>query len=276
MPIVSGNLLTTFDTLPNEWKVIFDLKPTNLTFGFDFDYWLNVFHMTNWAGNKLFGDKNPKITMTKTGLWICTPGKERTEYCIMGFEDTLAVGKWTRFEIAQEFVGTKLMVEVFINRAKVFSMENQLTGSLRNVKVYASTGAAQPAFPGHIKDLSILVKGGQCVEAEQDLSQLVQLDGSNSPATCIARCHDLGHAYAGVQNQNGCWCGGSHPTSITCNSECSEICPGDSGQKCGGSSRMNVWPTGLDPIPDDTPITGPGADATPEEIEAAFEVISTT
>ena len=38
---------------------------------------------------------------------------------------------------------------------------------------------------------------------------------------------------------------------------------------------MNVWPTGLDPIPNDTPITGPGADASPEEIEAAFEVIST-
>ena len=39
---------------------------------------------------------------------------------------------------------------------------------------------------------------------------------------------------------------------------------------------MNVWPTDLEPIPDDTTITGPDADASPEEIEAAFNVIAST
>ena len=37
---------------------------------------------------------------------------------------------------------------------------------------------------------------------------------------------------------------------------------------------MNVWPTNPEAIPNDPPITGPDADASPEEIEAAFNVIS--
>ena len=37
---------------------------------------------------------------------------------------------------------------------------------------------------------------------------------------------------------------------------------------------MNVWPTPLESNNLDKPITGPNADASPEEIEAAFNVIS--
>ena len=289
MPIVSGNLLTTFDSLPNQWKVIFELKPTNLTLN-PWDDWLNIFHMTNWAGKEVFGHHNPKITFKKSkdnikqGLWICSGLKlaDNPIYCVTGFQEMLAVGRWTRFEVSQEFVNAKLMFRVVINRAQVFSMENELTGSLKDVKVYAST-ASQGALPGYIKDLSILVKAGQCVVDSNGhrvlpniLPSTPALDASNSPATCIARCLELGHAYAGVQGGKGdqCLCGDSHPTTITCNSECSTDCPGDPEQKCGNSWRMNVWPTNLEPIPNDTPITGPNADASPEEIEAAFNVIS--
>ena len=282
MPIVKDTLLTSFDTLPNEWKVIFELKPSNLTLN-PWDDWLNIFHMTNRAGGEVFGDKNPKITFSsRQGLWICSAVKDNPNYCVMGFKDMLTVGRWTRFEVSQEFVDTKLMYRVVINRAKVFSMENKLTGSVKDVKVYAST-AWQGALPGYMKDLSILVKSGQCVVDSTEhrvlpniLLSAPSFDASNSPATCIARCLELGHAYAGVQNSNACHCGDSHPNTITCNSECSMDCPGDSKQKCGSSLRMNVWPTGLEPIPDDTPITGPDADASSEEIEAAFNVISST
>ena len=284
MPLVRDTLLTSFDSLPNQWKVIFELKPTNLTLNPWAD-WLNIFHMTNWAGLDLFGDMNPKITYSSTqGLWICSAVEDDPRYCVMGFEDMLAVGKWTRIEVSQELEGTKLMFKVVINKAMVYSMENKLTGSVKDVKVYASTSAAgQGALPGYIKDLSILIKGGQCVVDSSEhrvlpnrLPSTPSLDAANSPATCIARCLELGHAYAGVQRSNECHCGDSHPTTITCNSECSIDCPGDSEQKCGGIWRMNVWPTDLEPIPDDTTITGPDADASPEEIEAAFNVIAST
>ena len=281
MPIVEETLLTSFDILPNEWKVIFELKPTNLTLN-PWDDWLNIFHMTNWAGRDVFGDKNPKITFSSSqGLFICSAVEDDPRYCIIGLEDMLAVGKWTRFEVSQELEGTKLMFKVVINRARVAYMENKLTGSVKDVKVYASTGGGQGALPGYIKDLSILVKSGQCVVDSSTHRVLPihlpsTLDASNSPTTCIARCLELGHAYAGVQASDECYCGDAHPTTITCKSECSVDCPGDSEQKCGSSFRMNVWPTDLEPIPNDTPITGPDADASPDEIEAAFNVISST
>ena len=276
---MEDNLLTTFDTLPNQWKVTFKLKPNNLTLKVDpWGDWLNIFLMTNWAGDNMFGNRNPKITFTShKGLLVCSAVGDKENYCTEGFEEMFSVGSWTKLEVSQEFEEAKLMYKVVINNARVFYKENNLRGTLKNMKVYASQGQ-QRAFPGHIKDLSIFVKSGQCVDNSGRTSVfpivLPSNGGSNSPSSCVARCFELGHAFAGVENSETCSCGDSHPTTITCTSECSLDCPGDSGHKCGGVNMMNVWPTPLESNLLDKPITGPDADAPPEEIEAAFNAIS--
>ena len=62
---------------------------------------------------------------------------------------------------------------------------------------------------------------------------------------CKQLCfEDRDYDFAGVQNRVQCWCGNVQPKTELIpapQSECSEPCPGDFTQKCGGSTRMNVY-----------------------------------
>ena len=118
---MEDNLLTTFDTLPNQWKVTFKLKPNNLTLKVDpWGDWLNIFLMTNWAGDNMFGNRNPKITFTShKGLLVCSAVGDKENFCTEGFEEMFSVGSWTKLEVSQEFEEAKLMYKVVINNARV-------------------------------------------------------------------------------------------------------------------------------------------------------------
>ena len=62
---------------------------------------------------------------------------------------------------------------------------------------------------------------------------------------CMSSCKQSGHAYAGVQNSNQCFCGNKLPSSLlkVKLSECNMNCAGDTSEKCGGSMRMNIFKT---------------------------------
>jgi len=65
---------------------------------------------------------------------------------------------------------------------------------------------------------------------------------------CANHCQQAGFTLFGLENGSSCFCGnslssGTKPTYPPC----AVSCPGDSAQKCGGSSSTSLW--GLDPLP---------------------------
>ena len=68
---------------------------------------------------------------------------------------------------------------------------------------------------------------------------------SNNTATvewCLMRCKTLGKRYAGVQNEDECFCGnsfGRYGTGLP--STCTSLCKGNSAQTCGGQWRNEVY-----------------------------------
>lgn len=71
--------------------------------------------------------------------------------------------------------------------------------------------------------------------------------GLNTPKKCIEMCLQSGFMYAGVQYGNECFCGHSQPPSTAklADSSCNMLCPGSSGDVCGGYFTMNVYETGI-------------------------------
>ena len=69
---------------------------------------------------------------------------------------------------------------------------------------------------------------------------------SNNVDSCIAHCKAQGFIYAGP-NYRWCFCGNPTPpeSSFVLDDECDIICPGNSGQTCGGGFKLNVYTTGI-------------------------------
>ena len=88
---------------------------------------------------------------------------------------------------------------------------------------------------------------GQCVQDSSSrlLPKSVSVS-SNSPANCMKACKGAGYKFAGVQSTNQCFCGKNAPPAYTIkpSRECDRACPGNTGQKCGGSWRMNIYSIG--------------------------------
>jgi hypothetical protein len=69
-----------------------------------------------------------------------------------------------------------------------------------------------------------------------------------TPSFYANHCQQAGFTLFGLENGSSYFCGnnlssGTKPTYPTC----TVSCPGDSAQKCGGSSSTSLW--GLDPLP---------------------------
>ena len=99
----------------------------------------------------------------------------------------------------------------------------------------------------HIFFLDTQTWTGQCVQdsSKRLLPKSVSVS-SNSPASCMKACKGAGYKFAGVQYSSQCFCGETAPPDSTIKSsvECNRVCPGNTGQKCGGSWRMNVYAIG--------------------------------
>ena len=64
---------------------------------------------------------------------------------------------------------------------------------------------------------------------------------NNSPAACKIFCE--GFKYYGVQATHQCFCGDNLLGELKKrqDEECSDVCPGDASQKCGGGGKMNLY-----------------------------------
>ena len=81
--------------------------------------------------------------------------------------------------------------------------------------------------------------------SDRDLSKRksnIPNNAENSIQFCLDQCKDSGYLYAGIQYTRECWCGddfgkyGEAPLS-----DCHRDCEDESGNKCGGSWRQNIF-----------------------------------
>ena len=69
-------------------------------------------------------------------------------------------------------------------------------------------------------------------------------DDNNTPERCGSECYEAGYtAYFAVQDGFGCWCGNSlqEEKTLKDDSECNDLCSGDSSQFCGASWRNSLY-----------------------------------
>merc|ERR1712061_881186 len=146
-------LLTTLPSLPREWMVEFEFKPTI----FDHSGWSNIFHMTIGGDQRAIGDRIPAVFYhPSSGLGIRSHVNKNPSYAEQF--DSLPIGKWTKIRVSQELIDGKFRYRIFIDEKEEKNVENSRAVGFENVKVFASDSWYE-AQPGSIKNLKINVKG---------------------------------------------------------------------------------------------------------------------
>ena len=145
-------LLTTVPLLKEEWKVSFDFKATRFS-GLE-----QILHITrggrgSGSGSK-YGDRTPAIWVhSSRGFLISSAVGGKYSYSKY-FKPLTAAGEWTRIEVGQERVGSKMVYAISIDGKKVFSVTNSKPAQFENVKVYAASNWYSP-LNGFLKNLLI-------------------------------------------------------------------------------------------------------------------------
>ena len=103
-------LLTTLPSLPREWMVEFEFKPTN----FDHSGWTSIFHMTTGGNMGTIGDRIPAVFYhPDRGFHICSHNNQNLDYCIQD-STSPTIGKWTKIRVSQELLDGKFRYRIFI------------------------------------------------------------------------------------------------------------------------------------------------------------------
>ena len=151
--MTQNSLLTTLTTLPYEWMVEFQFKPTDLTN----PDWTSIFHMTKGGNNEAIGDRTPAVFFRpSSGLHITSALNEENNFRVAFPAPT--IGVWTKIRVSQELLNEGLKFRIFTDETEKLVAENSVAIILENVKVFAADPWF-PAQPGSIKNLSINVKG---------------------------------------------------------------------------------------------------------------------
>ena len=155
--IAKNNLLTTIPTLTKEWKVSFQVKPTD----YDFSGYANVIHMTiggkGLGSNAKVGDRTPIVWIHKThGVVISSALNGKASYS-KKVASLPPVGEWTSIEVSQSLAESKYMYSISIANTTLFEIENTMPVELSNVKVYAGS-PWNDARKGFIRNLEIDIK----------------------------------------------------------------------------------------------------------------------
>ena len=152
--LAKNSQLTTLPKLTKEWKVSFEINPTD----YSFRGYASVLHMTiggkGVGSDAKEGDRIPAIWIHKTrGVLVSTALDGRPDY-MKAFKRLPPAGEWTRIEVSQSLVGSKYMYSITIADENVFTVENTKPVELSNVKVYAGSPWST-ARKGSIRNLEI-------------------------------------------------------------------------------------------------------------------------
>ena len=155
--LAKNSQLTTLAKLTKEWKVSFEVNPTD----YSFRGLASVLHMTiggkGTGSDAKEGDRIPAIWIHKSrGVVVSTALNGGPDY-LKTFKRLPTAGEWTRIEVSQSLVGSKYMYSITIADENVFTEENTKPLELSNVKVFAGSPWST-ARRGSIKNLKIAIK----------------------------------------------------------------------------------------------------------------------
>ena len=155
--IARNSLLTTLPNMTKEWRVTFEVNPTN----YNLNGFASVLHLTiggKGAGSSAqVGDRTPAIWFHKTrGVLVSTALDGKASYSKY-FNNLPLAGEWTRIVVSQSLVSSRYMYSITLGNEEVFSKTNKKPVELSDVKVYAGS----PWYSGQkgaLRNLKIEIK----------------------------------------------------------------------------------------------------------------------
>ena len=176
--IAKNTLLTTLPSMTKEWKVTFEVNPTD----YGFRSYASVLHLTiggkgtgsgakvrdylyKYTNTKIHkykyyskvGDRIPGIWFHKSkGVLVSTALNGKASY--NKFVKPLPpVGAWTRIEISQRMVSSQNTFSITIGNQQVFTKPNTKPVELSDVKVFAGNPWSS-SQKGSLRNLKIEIK----------------------------------------------------------------------------------------------------------------------
>ena len=155
--IVQDTLLTTLPNITKEWRVTFEVNPTD----YSFRSYASILHLTiggkGVGSSANVGDRNPAIWFHKTrGVLVSSAQDGKASYSKF-FKPLPLAGEWTRIEVSQILVSSQYIYSITIGNKQVFSKPNTKPVELSDVKVYAGS----PWYSGQkgtLRNLKIEIK----------------------------------------------------------------------------------------------------------------------
>ena len=155
--IAKNTLLTTLPKMTKEWKVTFDVNPTDYRSKSS----ASVLHLTiggkGTGSSAKVGDRIPAIWFHKTkGVLVSTALDGKASY--NKFVKPLpSVGAWTRIEVKQSLVSSQHIFSITIGNEEVFTKPNTKPVELSDVKVFAGNPWSS-SQKGSLRNLKIEIK----------------------------------------------------------------------------------------------------------------------
>ena len=151
--IAKGSLLTTIPEMTKEWKITFEVKPTD----YSVSSYASVLHATIGGKGGKIGDRIPAIWFHKTnGVLVATALDGEISYS-EHFKPLPPFGEWTKIEVTQSLVSSRYIFSVAIGNKNVLAKQNTKPVEFSGVKVFSGS----PWYSGQrglIKNLKILSK----------------------------------------------------------------------------------------------------------------------
>ena len=113
-------LLTTIPKLGKEWKISFEIRPTEFT-----DTNKNIIHLTSTDKDEYetHGDRIPIILLEQQKVYVRSSINGNPDYSQV-FTDVLSLNQWTRIEICQQKIKGQYIYSISIGGKELHSTEN--------------------------------------------------------------------------------------------------------------------------------------------------------
>ena len=156
-------LLTTLPILAEEWRVSFEIKPTN----YNYNGYAQILQLTTGGKSSNVGDRTPALWIHKTrGVYIATTLNGKPYVGKLFKTKKPPLNKWTSVEISQVLEGSKYIFSLIIGDETLWSVENTKPRKFYSVKVFASSGW-YTAQAGSIRQFKIenILPGEKSIES---------------------------------------------------------------------------------------------------------------
>ena len=165
LEIAKDSLLTTLPKLTKQWKVSFEVNPSD----FKYTGYASLLHMTIGGNKGQVGDRSPAIWLHKTkGVIVSSTIDGKVAYSKI-VKPLPTAGEWTKIEVSQVLLGANHVFSISIGDKEVFTKTNSKPVELTDVKIYSGS-PWHTNQKGFIRKLKIENENPNCVLAGKRFS----------------------------------------------------------------------------------------------------------